>query len=281
MIRNKEVIFAPPWLLYPYLKQDSLGWRMGYGEGYIDDFLAWFSSLPLESKEEYIELFPEPFDWVGWYEKDYEGLIAKRLVQPQFTKNDIICSSPSLESNQVIAFWGHRQSKSGCISKSCFSQWWMSEFYYSSSKFICSEQFMMAMKARIFNDHDNYQLIMQSSDPNEMKSIGRKVANYNQAIWDEMKYDIVFRANYEKFIQNENIKEYLLSTEDKVIIEASPVDKVWGVGLAESDERILKPELWLGENILGFAIMHVRNEIRKVCKNQKLIDFDELHAYYD
>lgn len=103
----------------------------------------------------------------------------------------------------------------------------------------------------------------------------------NEEIWNNIKYSIVVNGNYNKFIQNEKLKAFLLSTEDKILVEASPYDNVWGIQMSEEDMDIKNPKLWRGENLLGFALMEVRNEIKRVCKNSNRIDFVSLHEKYD
>lgn len=278
---KREIEFAPPWLMYPHLKKQSMGWRMGYGEGYINDFEDWYGKLGKEEKYSYVELFPEPFDWAGWYEKDYNLLTEELIIKPVYTRHQLKEEGRIFNHDEIITFWGHQVAHNASITKSCLSQWWQSEFKYSSSRYFCSEQFMMAVKARLFGDKEANEKIMLSNNPKEIKLIGRDIQGFSNEKWDMMKYDVVFRGNYEKFIQNSDLKNYILETGNKLIIEASPVDNIWGVGLDEKDERILNPKHWRGENLLGFALMHVRSEIRRICCNSDKIDFDHLHKKYD
>jgi ribA/ribD-fused uncharacterized protein len=143
------------------------------------------------------------------------------------------------------------------------------------------EQYMMAEKARLFGDTEIEEKIMNCNNPNEIKGLGRKVRGFDEEIWNKVKYSIVVNGNYDKFMQNEKLKAYLLSTEDKILVEASPYDNVWGIQMSENDEDIKNPELWRGENLLGFALMEVRNEIKRVCKNSHMIDFISLHKKYN
>lgn len=165
------------------------------------------------------------------------------------------------------------RNKDGGISKSCFSQWWKSCFNDGHVKYLFMEQYMMAEKARLFGDKEIEEKIMSCNDPNEIKGLGRKVRNFDEEVWNNIKYSIVVNGNYNKFIQNEKLKAFLLSTEDKILVEASPDDNVWGIQMAEEDVDIKNPKLWRGENLLRFALMEVRNEIKRVCKNSNMIDF--------
>ena len=125
------------------------------------------------------------------------------------------------------------------------------------------EQYMMAKKAKLFNDGEVYNLIMSEYHPSIQKGLGRSVRKYDQYIWDKHKFDIVVNANYLKFTQDETLKELLLDTGDKTIVEASPYDTIWGIGLSCDDDKILDESNWQGENLLGKAIMKVRTRLNE------------------
>ncbi len=164
---------------------------------------------------------------------------------------------------EYVFFWGHRQSGSS-IGKSCFSQWFPASFIVDSVQYKSAEHFMMAEKAKLFGDLDSYQKIINAATPDEAKSLGRKVKGFVSDIWDENRFDIVVKGNLAKFSQNEPLKNYLLSTGSKILVEASPVDNIWGIGLAEADERVKSPALWQGLNLLGFALMKTRDQIKTI-----------------
>ena len=161
---------------------------------------------------------------------------------------------------KYLYFWGHQTSKS-YIGKECLSQWYPSSFEVDGVQYYNCEQYMMAEKAKLFGDEDALKSILKSRDPKSVKSIGRTVENFDAKLWDENKFDIVVKGNYNKFSQDELLKDYLLSTGDKILVEASPYDTVWGVGLRASDPLILNESTWKGLNLLGEALMKVRNEI--------------------
>lgn len=164
------------------------------------------------------------------------------------------------EKLKFLFFWGHTVKEE--VTKSCFSQWFPCQFEDNGIIYKTAEHFMMANKAKLFNDNETLEEILKSNSPNQAKNLGRKVKNFNHEIWDNNKYQIVKKANILKFSQNQDFKEFLLSTSDKIIVEASPYDKIWGIGMLESDENIKNPLLWNGENLLGFALMEVRDELR-------------------
>ena len=164
-------------------------------------------------------------------------------------------------SKGFIFFWGH-SCKENIINKSCLSQWYKSDFIIDDVKYCCMEQYMMAEKAKLFNDSETLNLIMDEIDQKTIKDLGRMVKNFNSNLWDENKYNIVLKGNFAKFSQNNNLKDFLLSTNDSIIVEASPYDKVWGIGMKQDDKNILDVSKWKGKNLLGFALMEVRDMLR-------------------
>lgn len=148
-----------------------------------------------------------------------------------------------------------------------FSQFFPCTFTEMGVTYNSAEQYMMAQKALLFDDIKTYDKIMSLSNPYKIKALGRLVKNFNQEIWDKHKEDIVFNGNLLKFSQNKKLCKQLLATGDKEIVEASPTDTIWGIGLAETDPDIYDKSKWRGTNLLGKAIMKVRN----VLKDTKLI----------
>jgi ribA/ribD-fused uncharacterized protein len=139
----------------------------------------------------------------------------------------------------------------------------MAPFEDEGKRFICCEQYMMARKADLFGDAETLSKIMAASDPKSMKSLGRQVGNFNSAIWDSCKCGIVFSANCNKFLQNPSLLAYLLGTGNAILAEASPLDRIWGIGMADG-EAAKDPTRWKGENLLGFILMDVRDELRRI-----------------
>lgn len=178
-------------------------------------------------------------------------------------KYDIAFAIRTAKTSGVLPFWGHHSSSSR-IDRSCLSQWWPSEFRANDKVYSSAEQYMMAEKARLFKDADAEQSIMSSTDPRMMKKIGRDIRNFNQNIWDMYKYSIVFAGNMFKYKSNCELSHFLVSTSPCILVEASPVDRVWGVGLSMHDYRIDNPVAWKGTNLLGFALMHVRDELMEL-----------------
>ena len=165
------------------------------------------------------------------------------------------------EQFKYIFFWGHRPARDGSITKSCFSQWWEEDFIVDEQVYKSAEHWMMAEKARLFNDFEILDLILRCESPAEAKKLGRKVRNFVPKIWDEHKFQIVVQGNLHKFGQNPDLGEFLRATGSRVLVEASPYDKIWGIGMQAKDEGIEYPGNWKGQNLLGFALMEVRDQL--------------------
>ena len=179
----------------------------------------------------------------------------------KYNIDDIRKKYQSNERLKYLFFWSHRPSKDGQITKNCLSQWWECDFEVDGTLYRSAEQFMMAEKARLFGDLLIREQIFQSKHPKQAKELGRKVSGFKQDIWINERYDIVKRGNLAKFSQNAELKEFLLKTGNRVLVEASPVDKIWGIGLSADDKDIENPHKWQGLNLLGFALMEVRDEL--------------------
>jgi ribA/ribD-fused uncharacterized protein len=161
-----------------------------------------------------------------------------------------------------LFFWGHRPQKSGKIGPSCFSQWWISDFKDEKHTYSSAEQYMMAGKALLFNDIEIFKQILKTNFPQKVKGLGRKISNFDEQKWLKKRFEIVKQGNLLKFSQNSDLKEFLLSTGNKIIVEASPVDAIWGIGLAKDHADAPNPAKWKGLNLLGFALMEVRDELK-------------------
>lgn len=163
------------------------------------------------------------------------------------------------EKTEYLLFWGHTPSKDGSITKACFSQWWSSSFTVEGIVYPTAEHWMMAEKARLFGDNVQLAAILQTEKPAAAKAFGRKVENFDPTVWEQKKNEIVVTGNVHKFSQNPVFQSFLLATGDKIIVEASPRDQIWGIGLGPENPLALIPEKWRGQNLLGFALMEVRD----------------------
>ena len=119
-----------------------------------------------------------------------------------------------------------------------------------------------ACKARLFHDEASLRRIMAAASAGECKRIGRGVANYDDARWSAVRFDLVLAGNVAKFGQNDSLLDYLLATGDEILAEAAPQDPIWGIGLSRDDPGANDPKAWRGLNLLGFALMRARSHLR-------------------
>ena len=142
-----------------------------------------------------------------------------------------------------------------------FSQWHLSLMVIDGVTYCCAEQYMMAMKALTFGDQDIHDQIMATQSPEQHKLLGRKVQNFDAARWQAVSGDIVYKVSYAKYTQDQALQRDLLATKGTTLVEASPDDAIWGIGLAEHDPRAQSRATWLGTNYLGEILTQVRDRI--------------------
>lgn len=164
---------------------------------------------------------------------------------------------------KYLFFWGHTPQASGEIGASCLSQWWMQRFTVEGVTYSCAEQFMMAEKARLFQDEEMLEIIMAAKSPKEMKAHGRAVKHFDNETWNNRSYQIVKTACKAKFGQNPELLQFILRTEKRILVEASPRDRIWGIGMGKSNPDVENPMKWRGTNLLGFALSEARDELKK------------------
>jgi ribA/ribD-fused uncharacterized protein len=163
-------------------------------------------------------------------------------------------------------FWGHRPLKEGKVDASCLSQWWPAPFVIDATTYRSAEHWMMAGKARIFGEEQTREQILAARTPAEAKNLGRLVGGFNEKIWAAARFELVVEGSVAKFGQHPELLTYLLGTSNRVLVEASPVDRVWGIGLAATDDHATEPQRWRGLNLLGFALMEARSRLGEAAK---------------
>ncbi|MFI6493595.1 NADAR family protein [Streptomyces sp. NPDC050564] len=177
-------------------------------------------------------------------------------------------------SVKYLHFWGHRPRPDGRVSASCLSQWWPSPFVVDDVEYATAEHWMMASKARLFGDEKAERQALAASNPALAKKAGRLVRGFDETLWERERFGIVVEGSVHKFAAHADLREFLLGTGERsemgvppaegwgrVLVEASPMDRVWGIGLAADDERASDPERWRGPNLLGFALMEARERL--------------------
>lgn len=158
-------------------------------------------------------------------------------------------------TDALLLFWRTRE---------IYSNWHPAAFTDEEGRrFANSEQFMMWAKALIMGDLAMAARMLTEPDPKALKDMGRQVQNYQDALWAKHRLAVMVHGCYLKFSQNQAMKAELLATGDRILVEASPDDCIWGIGLEESDPRCLDRQQWLGLNLLGEALMVVRALLRE------------------
>ena len=157
-----------------------------------------------------------------------------------------------------LFFWGHTNKQNKAAGKFCFSQWYPSPFIVEGIEYKTAEHWMMARKALLFGDTASFEKIISSNEPAMVKKLGRTVTGFDEEAWNEKRYGIVRLGNIHKFNQHPAFANYLLNTGAKVMVEASPADAIWGIGLSQEGKDANNPYAWRGLNLLGFALMEVR-----------------------
>ena len=147
--------------------------------------------------------------------------------------------------------------------KSMLSNWHQKKFTVWDRTFVCGEQAMMNAKAALFRDTEALKKIMATTDPAEMQRIGRTVKNYNEEVWKSQREQIVYEFSLARFSQIDYLKKYLLSTDDAILVEASPIDKIWGIGLDIASAKVTPEEQWPGLKLLGKSSTRVKHTLRK------------------
>ncbi len=166
------------------------------------------------------------------------------------------------ERFRYLLFWGHRPRADGTLSAACFSQWYAAPFEVDTVRYATAEHWMMAEKARLFGDEEALARVLAKDDPSAAKAAGRTVRGFDDALWRQRRFEIVVRGNLAKFGQHLALHDFLIGTGSQILVEASPVDAIWGIGLAATDPQAQDPLQWRGPNLLGFALMAVRASLR-------------------
>ncbi len=174
------------------------------------------------------------------------------------TREQLTAAVVSGARPKYLYFWGHQPQRDGQIGSGALSQWWPSPFTVDGVRYRTAEHWMMAGKARLFEDEEIVPKILRARTPAEAKNLGRLVRGFDEDRWAAHRFELVVTGSTAKFEQDEQLRTYLLRTGGRVLVEASPLDRIWGIGLAADDERAGSPARWRGLNLLGFALMEAR-----------------------
>lgn len=143
-----------------------------------------------------------------------------------------------------------------------FSNWYYSPFEINGVMYQTAEHYLMAEKARLMGDEETRQRILQTSSPERVKSLGREVTPFDENVWIDNRKRIMYEACYAKFNSSPKLKQTLLNTSNSIIVEASPFDRIWGIGLNAEHIDSKNPAKWRGLNLLGEVLMEVRERLK-------------------
>lgn len=166
------------------------------------------------------------------------------------------------EALRFVHFWGHTAARDGVVDKACLSQWYPAPFVDDHGvRYATAEHFMMVEKSHVCGDATSVAAILADERPAVAKELGRRVSPYDAKAWSAARFDIVVRGNLLKFAQHPALRDFLRDTGEYILVEASPSDRIWGIGLAATDADANVPSRWRGDNLLGFALMEVRRRL--------------------
>lgn len=186
------------------------------------------------------------------------------MSTPTFSDRDgLVAAMIAGYTPKWLFFWGHTAPAEGAIGHHVFSQWWPAPFEVDGASYATAEHWMMAEKARLFGDVVAERDAMSAGHPADAKAAGRLVTPFDEPTWRSARVEVVVAGNVAKFSQHPDLLEYLLGTGDRVLVEASPRDLIWGIGLGATNERATDPAQWRGQNLLGFALMEARDRLRR------------------
>jgi ribA/ribD-fused uncharacterized protein len=171
----------------------------------------------------------------------------------------VLAAEAAGQQTEFLFFWGHQPQRDGAAGPGCLSQWWPAPFTVDGSVYTTAEHWMMAGKARLFRDDQALAAVLAAPSPKAAKAAGRSVRGFDEQAWAAARFDLVVAGNLAKFRQNPRLGAFLSATDPKVLVEASPHDRIWGIGMTAGHPDALLPSRWRGTNLLGFALMNVRD----------------------
>ena len=176
--------------------------------------------------------------------------------------DDLIARCAAGERPTFVHFWGHTPAVAGVVDKSCLSQWYPAPFVVDGVRFATAEHWMMHGKARVFHDDKTAARVLVDDDPAIAKRLGREVDGFETPVWEQHRFALVVAGSLHKLRAHPTLRAFVESTGDAVLVEASPHDAVWGIGMTAADDGANDPARWRGLNLLGFALMQARAQLR-------------------
>ena len=182
-------------------------------------------------------------------------------MQPEEHLAAVVAAEAAGQQTKFLFFWGHQPQPDGTVGRGCLSQWWPAPFTVDRVTYPTAEHWMMAGKARLFGDDDALAAVLAAERPHAAKAAGRTVCGFDEQAWAKVRFDLVVAGNVAKFEQHPELGAFLATTRARVLVEASPRDRIWGIGMGASNPDAATPSRWRGTNLLGFALMNVRDQL--------------------
>jgi len=173
----------------------------------------------------------------------------------------VLAAEADGQDGAFLFFWGHQPRPDGTIGPSCLSQWWPASFSVDGIAYPTAEHWMMAAKARLFGGDQALAAVLAAASPKDAKAVGRAVRGYREQDWAAARFGLVVAGSLAKFRQNPDLADFLRSTGRSVLVEASPRDLIWGIGMGAGNPDASRPSRWRGSNLLGFALMNARDQL--------------------
>lgn len=174
---------------------------------------------------------------------------------------EILAAEAADGPTEFLFFWGHQANCDGSTGPGCLSQWWPAPFTADGIAYPTAEHWMMAGKARLFRDDQALAAVLAAASPKAAKAAGRAVRGFDEQAWAAVRFELVVAGNLAKFRQNLDYGAFLAATRPRVLAEASPRDRIWGIGITAGHPDAAGPSRWRGTNLLGFALMNVRDKL--------------------
>jgi ribA/ribD-fused uncharacterized protein len=181
-------------------------------------------------------------------------------MRPEEHLAAVVAAEVAGRQTEFLFFWGHQPEPDGTAGRGCLSQWWPAPFTVDGVSYPTAEHWMMAGKARLFRDDQALAAVLAAADPRAAKAAGRSVRGFDEEAWAAARFDLVVAGNLAKFRCNPELGVFLATTPPGVLVEASPRDRIWGIGMNASHPNARRPSRWRGTNLLGFALMNVRDQ---------------------
>ena len=182
-------------------------------------------------------------------------------MRPEKHLNAIVAAEAAGQETEFLFFWGHQPQHDGTVGPGCLSQWWPATFTVDRVTYPTAEHWMMAGKARLFGDDQALAAVLAAVDPKAAKAAGRSVRGFDEQAWAAARFGLVVAGNLAKFRGNPDLGAFLAATRPRVLVEASPRDRTWGIGMTAGHQDAARPSRWHGTNLLGFALMNVRDQL--------------------